>query len=246
MQVAVISNLHGNLLAIASALSKIERLKEDGNEIHRIYVLGVFGLMPYPKEVFQFISNADNIHAVRGRHDHLIARWNEMSDEERERLKEKLPDFAIKMVEWSWEMLGKEGRNWIRNDVPAFIPEKFGENEILFIYGEPFNPIGEEVKPKMPTSYYESLLAPLRKYEMLVVAGPMSFIAETRYGKVICPGSAGLQPVKNSKPSLAIIDTDNMYVAFDDFEFSKKDVEDKIREYNLPSELIDILHHGYL
>ncbi len=246
MQVAVISNLHSNLLAIASVLSKIERLRENGSDINRIYVLGVFGLMPYPREVFQFISNADNIHAVRGRYDHIIARWNEMRDEEKERLKEELPDFVIKVLGWSQEVLGKEGRSWIRNDVPAFISEKFGENEILFVYGEPFNPTGKDVRPKMPTSYYESLLAPLRKYEMLVVAGPVPFIAETRYGKVVCPGSAGFQPVKYSKPRLAIIDTDNMNVNFEEFEFNKRDVEERIKELKLPNELIDILHHGYL
>ncbi|AEA47497.1 metallophosphoesterase family protein [Archaeoglobus veneficus] len=247
MQVAVISNLHGNLLALASALSKIERLREKGEEINKIYVLGVFGLMPYPKEVYQFISSAENIFPVRGKYDHLIAKWRELEEDEKERLREDHPDFVIRMIEWNWEMLGKDGRSWLRNDVPAFIIEKFGEkNEILFVYGEPFNPTGEDVKPKMPTSYYESLLAPLRKYEMLVVAGPIPFIAETRYGKVVCPGSAGFQPIKDSKPSFAIIDTDNMYVAFDDFEYSKKDVEDRIKEYDLPSELIDLLHHGYM
>jgi len=32
MHVAVISNLHGNLLALASVLSKIERLREKGRK----------------------------------------------------------------------------------------------------------------------------------------------------------------------------------------------------------------------
>jgi len=73
----------------------------------------------------------------------------EMSEDEKERLNEELPDFAIRMVEWNWKILGKDGRSWLRNDVPAFIAEKFGENEILFVYGEPFNPTGKRFNTEL-------------------------------------------------------------------------------------------------
>jgi len=34
-----------------------------------------------------------------------------------------------KIVEWNWEEMGREARKWIRNDVPALLFEKFGDNE---------------------------------------------------------------------------------------------------------------------
>jgi hypothetical protein len=123
--------------------------------------------------------------------------------------------------------------------------EKFGENEFFFIYGDPFNQ-KNEIQPKMPTSYYENFLKPLKKYEVVVVAGREHFVAETRFGKVICPGSAGFQPIKGSKPHFAVIDTNTTDVAFFEFKFKKSDVEDKIRKENLPNEIRDLLYHGYL
>jgi len=247
MQIAVASNIHGNLPALASILSKIERLKEDGRDIGKLYILGVFGFMPYPKEVFEMIKGSNGLLTpVRGKYDHLIARWGEMDEREKEDLKEDLPDFAIEMIEWNWQTLGHEGRSWIRNDVPAFISEKFGDNEFFFVYGDPFNPVNGEIQPKRSSAYYEQFLAPFKKYEVIVVAGREPFVAETKYGRLVCPGSAGLQPIRGTNPTFAVIDTRTTDVAIFEFEFSKSDVEERIKEAGLPEQIKELLYHGYL
>ncbi len=240
MKVAVISNLHGNLIAISAFLSEMEKLREKGESIDKIYVLGVFGYFPYPKEVCELISGSNGyIVPVRGLYDHAIARFSD----EKEELVEELSELEYKIVEWNFEKLGRNCRKWLRNDVPAFLLEKFGNNDIFFVYGSPFNPISGQVKPKQPTAYYENIMAPFRKYEMIVVAGKEEFLVETRYGKIVCPGTVSFYQ-KERKPTYAIIDTRSLDVHFGAFDFKKSEVEGRIKEENLPEEALELLYHG--
>ena len=242
MKLAVLSNVHGNLKALVEALSEIEKLKENGKNIEKTIIIGIFGFMPYPKEVFKLLSNAQNILCVRGKIDHLIAKWSE-DDEIKEELREEDP-FLANIVEWNWENMGRDARKWLRNEVPALLFEKFGDNEFGFSYGKPFD-IHSEVLPKMPLSYYESIMASIKKYEMLVVAGYEPFVAETVFGKIACPGGIGVQK-KGFKPRFLIVDTATLDVSFYEFEYPRKEVEDRLKELKPPeySKLIDILYHG--
>ncbi len=235
--IVVASNVHGNVVALKALLERVERLKEN-YDIKAIYVLGVFGYMPFPRETYETIVE-NGIKAVRGRIDHLIAEWHEMDEEE----KKNLDEFERKIVEWNWDQLGRDGRKWLRNEVPSFLAEKWGDNEILFVYGSPFDPINGKVLPNQPSSYYESLLSPFRKYEMVVVGGYERFIAETMHGKIACPGALGIA----DNPSFALIDTRGLDVSFEDSDFEAGEVEKAIKERlkDLDVERItDFLYHG--
>lgn len=235
MQIAVLSNVHGNLPALVNAISEIEKLKEEGRKIDEVYILGLLGYFPYPKKVVELVKNSENIHAVRGKYDHLIARWNEIE------LDEELPKFLVDVINWNWKELS-ELRSWLRNEVPAFLVENFGNNKFLFVYGDPFNPVNGEILPKKSTSYYEQYTSPL-KYDLIAVSSKEPFIAETKYGKVVCVGSAGFS-YRGNKPVFSVIDTKTTDISFFEFEFSKKIVEDKIREVGLPEEIVGILYRG--
>ena len=239
--IAVISNLHGNFVALESSLKQIKQLndkfKEEGREIKEIFVIGIFGYMPFAREVYSFLRDSE-IRCIRGRFDHLIARWPEMDDEE----KKEIPEIDRFIVEWNREKLNKEGRRWIRFEIPSFLTRKFGDNEVLFAYGNPFEPVSGEIMPDMPTSYYENFTAPFKSYEIIVVSSKKPFIAETRYGKIVGAGIAGYYT--KSKPNFVLIDTRNLDVAFYEFEFDKGIVEKRIRDENLPEEILRILHHG--
>ncbi|RLI79002.1 metallophosphatase family protein [Archaeoglobales archaeon] len=232
MQIAVVPDVQGNLMALSSAIAEIEKLKESGRKIEKIYILGLLGYFPYPKEVVELVKNSKTISAVRGKFDHLIARWSEIDEIE------DFPDYIIKTVEWNWRELGKL-RAWLRNELPAFLVENFGNNRFLFVYGDPFNPVNGEILPKKPTSYYEQFTSPL-KYDLIVVSSKEPFIAETRHGKIVCAGS-----IVRQTPTFAVIDTKTTDVSFFDFEFNRKSVEDRIKEKGLPKELIEILYRGY-
>jgi len=75
-------------------------------DIKGIYILGIFGYMPYPKETYELIVE-NGIKAVRGKIDNLIAEWHELEEEG----KESLPKLERKIVEWNWDKLGREGRS---------------------------------------------------------------------------------------------------------------------------------------
>ncbi len=198
--------------------------------------------MPYPKETYELIVK-NGIKAVRGKIDHLIAEWHELEEED----KESLPELERKIVEWNWDKLGREGRKWLRNEVPSFLAEKIGDNEFLFVYGSPYDPINGFVKPNQPSSYYESMLAPFRKYEMLVVGGYERFVVETMYGKVVCPGTCGIYA---GQPSFAMIDTRSLDVSFEEFDFEsskvENDVKDRLTELSEDelNTILNVLHHG--
>ncbi len=242
MKFAVASNLHGNLLALSAFLSEIEKLKEEGEKIEKVYVLGVLGYFPYPREVCELISGSDGyITPVRGFYDHAIARFSD--EEERKVLSEELMTFELEIVEWNFDKLGRECRKWLRTEVPAFVAERFGDNEVYFVYGSPFDPIKGEVKPKQPTSYYENILAPLKKYELLIVGGKEEFVAETVYGKIVCPGALGFYQ-RDKKPSYAVIDARTLDVYFGTIEFKKTEVEERIKAESLPKEVLEVLYHG--
>ena len=236
--IVVAANLHGNFIALNSMLERVsdlkEELKEEGREIKEIFILGVFGYMPFPKETYEFLRESD-IRCVGGKFDHLIAKWPEMGEEE----KKEFPELDRFMIEWNRSKLESDGRRWIRFEVPSFLLRKYGDNEVFFVYGDPFDPIGGEVLPEMATSYYEKFIAPF-KYEMIVVGSRKPFIAETTYGKVVGVGVAGLK----GSPTFALIDTRNLDVSFYDFDFDVGEVEKKIKEENLPEEIVKILHHG--
>ena len=103
--IVVASNLHGNLIALNRLLEEVEALKEEGKDIEGIFILGIFGYMPYPREVYEVLRKSD-VTVVRGRIDHLISRWGDMSEEE----KEEVPEFDRFVVEWNRESLGTDFR----------------------------------------------------------------------------------------------------------------------------------------
>ncbi|MFO7966284.1 MAG: hypothetical protein R6U44_01625 [Archaeoglobaceae archaeon] len=251
MQIAVVSNLHGNLPALESIISELQSLKEHGREIERIYIVGVLGFMPYPRGVYERIEKSDYLVPVKGKYDHLISTYHELDESSLNELKDVLPQFVVDMVEWNRDVIGKEGRNWLHY-VPSYVTEKFGENEFFFVYGDIFKQVEEpgvfeqgELKAKMPGSYYQSFLEPLKKYEVVLVGGRSHYVAETRYGKIICPGSAGLKPTRDGGPHFAVIDTVNTDVSFFEFNFKKTNTYKKIKELKLPGDITDLLYHGY-
>ncbi len=88
----------------------------------------------------------------------------------------------------------------------SYLTEKFGNNEFFFVYGDLFKQVEEsqyyqeELNPRKSVSYYEKFLEPLRTYEAVVVGGRTHYVVETRFGKVICPGSCGMKPTRDSGP----------------------------------------------
>jgi len=240
--IAILSNLHSNLPALVEILSRVERLKEEGVDVKKIYILSAFGLMPYPEETYKLLSGRQGeiISVVSGKYERLLAKWNELSDEEKE---EKVGRELLRVIDLYWDMIGREGRKWIRNMVERFIAEKFGSNEFYFTYGLLENP-DEMPAEKQPPAYYEAKFADLKKYEVIAVAGREPYAVNTKIGKIVCPGISGLGRV----PTFALVDSKTLHVSFETFSYNIREVEDRIKELDVSATtkeyLKEILYGG--
>ena len=240
MQIVVASNCHGSLPALASLLTEVEKLKERGRDISRIYLLGIFGIFPYAREVYELLSSdssSDYLIPVKGKHDRLIERPERMDSG-----MEELPEFEKIALLYTHEILGHEGRKWLRTSVASSVAENFGDNRFYFTY----SPIEEDVRPKMPTSYYESILSGLKRYDVVAVAGYQPFVVKTKYGKLVCPGSISIAAERDARPSFALIDVETTAVEFFNLEYNKAEVEKSARDAGLPDEVIKVLYHGFM
>jgi len=246
--VAVLANIAGNFPALTAALEKIEELKEEGYEIEKYYILGnIVGLFPYPREVIEAIKNlakTSNVKVIRGKYDQLIAMSDPHAGDPKYIDRLEIPDHLKATLKYTWEKLGHEGREYLR-DLPIYLVDKIGKNEIFGVYGSPVNPFDGEILPDQPTSYYEAIMRPVKEYEMLLVASPRYPLdAMTMYGRVVCPGSIGFPPAREHKATFALVDAETLKVKFIEVEYDKKIIEDRIKLEKLPEEVIKILYHG--
>lgn len=246
--VAVLANINGNFPALVKALGKIEELKEEGYNIEKYYILGnIVGLFPYPREVLDILDDMirnSNVKVIRGEFDQIIAESDPHAEGCDYIDKLNIPDHVKKALKYTWEKLGHEGREFIR-DLSIYLVDKIGKNEIFGVYGSPLNPFGGSVLPEQPTSYYEAIMRPVKDYELLFVASPkMPVNAMTRYGRVVCPGSIGFPPGKDHKATFALVDVDTLHVKFIEVEYDKRLIEDKIKQEGLPEQLTKTLYYG--
>jgi len=248
--VAVLANINGNFPALAKALEKIEALREEGYEIEKYYILGnVVGLFPYPREVLDTLDDLirhSRVKVIRGEFDQVIAESDQHGEGPDHIDRVEYPEYVKAALRYTWETLDHEGREFIR-DLPIYLVDRIGKNDIFGVYGSPLDPFHGEVLPEQPTSYYDSIMRPVKDYEILFVASPRYPVnAMTRYGRVICPGSVGYPPGKAHRATFAIVDVDTLHTKFIevDYENEKRLIEERIKREGLPEELIKILYHG--
>lgn len=246
MHIALMANINGNFPAFAAALSKIEELKEEGYRIEKFYILGnVVGIFPYAREIFDALDDLvkkNDVRVIRGRYDQIIAEAESKRDIDT--IGE--PEYVKRALKHAWESLDHDGREFIRG-LPIYLVDKIGGNEIFGVYGSPLDPIGGEVLPEQPQSYYEALMRPMRRYELLLIgSSKLPLEAFTRYGKVISPGSLGLVPSKGQNSTFAILNTEKLDAKFIEVGYERKIIEEKIKREGLPGELVKLLYHGRL
>ena len=248
--VAVLANVNGNLPALAKALERIEELKEEGYEIEKYYILGnIVGLFPYPREVIDTLDDLignNRVKVIRGEFDQVIAESDPHAEGPDHIEEVDYPDYIKAALKYTWDKLGHEGREFIR-DLPIYLVDKVGKNDIFGVYGSPLDPFHGRILPEQPPAYYDAIMRPVKDYEILFVASPKYPVnAMTRYGRVICPGSIGYPPGKAHKATFALVDVDTLHTKFIevDYENEKRLIEERIKREGLPEELIKILYRG--
>lgn len=65
MKIGLISDIHGNILALETAYKEFEKLG-----VEKVLCAGdIIGLGPYPEEAVQFLKSKNNLIAIRGNHE---------------------------------------------------------------------------------------------------------------------------------------------------------------------------------
>ncbi|WP_456369226.1 hypothetical protein [Geoglobus sp.] len=231
--IAIVSNVSSNLPALAEFLSRIERLKESGKQVDKIYIISAFGLMPYPYETFRLLrEKPDSVRVALGRYDRLLAKWGELEEGERRELAGDLAE----VFDAYWDMLGHDGRKWLRSEPESFLTDKFDSNEFYFTYGPVDQPESMPQEDE-PPSYYESRFGELKKYEVVAVAGKRHYVVNTKIGKIVCPGMLGI----GKEPTFALVDTKTLAVSFESYTYNVKEVEDRISELDVSKKAKEML-----
>lgn len=124
MRVALISDVHGNLVALEAILDRLA-------PFDAVWQLGdVVGYGPAPLEVIQRLE-AERALGVRGNHD--AAALGEIGTE-------WFNDAARTAVEWSARQLTEQARRWL-----AGIPQTRVEGDFTLAHGSPRDPLWEYV-----------------------------------------------------------------------------------------------------
>ncbi len=245
MKYLILSDIHGNLEALQSALMEVSFIKID-----KYVVLGdLVGYGANPNEVVSRVRKMEPIVAVRGNHDKVAAGLENGHD-----FNYAARDAAL----WTRSQLSPENRDYV-----ARLPQGPAEVDGLFhiMHGAPWDedyyifmwrhawaafqrsdrklsffghthvPViwtldGETLEGEaIPDVYYEYSLEESKRY-------------------LINPGSVGQPRDRNPKASLAFLDTDEMKVQFFRMNYSIESAQKKIREAGLDTYLASRLAVG--
>lgn len=119
--VAIMGDIHGNLLALKSVLDDMKSLN-----IEQAIVVGdIVGYGPKPNECVELLKS-HNFHIIKGNHDHAAGTG---------RASKGFSKSAKWAIEWAINELTEENKKWLRNLLPVIKTEAF-----WVVHGAPRDP----------------------------------------------------------------------------------------------------------
>lgn len=223
MKIAVLSDIHGNLLALESVLEDIQKRRCD-----KILFLGDYALAgPEPGDTVNFCMSLfehDNVEMIQGNTDKMIA---EYSEEVFSRVAQSAPIMANALKEEA-ETLSKSQIDFLKN-----LPEKkeliADGVKILMVHGSPRRN-NEDIMPETPLEKVEEMIKGVDAN--LILCGhthiPCGF--QTSTGQtVVNDGSVGRPFTENPESCYVIVSTtgnggfeiEHIFVKYDNYQASK-------------------------
>ena len=223
MKIAVLSDIHGNLLALESVLEDIR-----AKECEKILFLGDYALAgPEPSDTVNLcmnLFNHDNIEMIQGNTDKMIA---EYSDELYSKLSEAAPIMANALKQEA-ETLSKNQLEFLK-DLPETKELEIDGVKILMVHGSPRRN-NEDIMPDTPIEKVEEML--MGTDADLILCGhthiPCGFQTNTKQ-TVVNDGSVGRPFTPNPESCYVIITTlgngnfevEHNFVKYDNYQASK-------------------------
>jgi putative phosphoesterase len=234
-EVAVITDVHGNLPALQAALARIDELG-----ISEIYCGGdLVGYGPHPNEVVALVAERE-IPAIYGNYDYAIARDEHdcgcayVDQHDRE--------LGQQSVEWTLAHTDKTAKDWMR-DLPFDLRFEIGEQHVHLVHGSP-RKVNEYLFEDKPASLYERLAA--AEADPALVFGHTHKPWMREYGDVLFVNCGSVGKPKDGDPrgAFAVLDLDDGGQVRARIERVAYDVEAVAREVasaGLPTEYADKL-----
>jgi predicted phosphodiesterase len=243
VRIAVVSDIHSNLVALETVLAKI-------GAVDQIWCLGdIVGYGPRPNECVATLVAARHV-AVAGNHDH--AAIGKIGIEE-------FNPFAALAAHWTAEQLEESTREFLSG-----LPTLQTTGEFTLAHGSPRGPIWEYVlNVGIATACFEHFEGPFclvghthvpaifsRSPEGNVqghrIAGEIE-VSLNRPGWrfILNPGSVGQPRDDDPRAACLVIDTDRGTAQWRRVEYDIAETQQQMRRARLPGRLVERLAHGW-
>ncbi|HIP58453.1 MAG TPA: metallophosphoesterase [Archaeoglobus profundus] len=223
MKIGLISDVHGNLIALEKVLDKL-------NHCDKIYCAGdIVGYYPFPNEVIEvFIKN--NIESVMGNHDYAVI-TNDFSG---------FNPYAKEAGVWTRRRLKKEYLDWLSK-----LPLKIKTKWFNIYHGVPADDLTAiEIYLYPGDPMIDGFLRILKK-NVIVGHTHIQFVRELEGVMFINPGSVGQPRDGDPRAAYAIFDTETNKVELYRVKYNIDEVCDAVHREGLPDFLCSRLYEGY-
>lgn len=236
MLIALIADIHANLLALEACLAETRRL---GVERH-VFLGDIVGYGAEPREVIERLHGMPNAEFIRGNHDHAVIAPGE-----------RMNAAATTAIDWTRRALGDRAKEWL-----AGLPMSISDDDRLFVHASAAKPAswpyilnGEEARQ----SFYASdaavtFVGHVHAPALYCISETAKLIAHKPVSNVTVPlsrsrrwlaviGSCG-QP-RDSIPAaaFAVFDTERRELTFRRAAYDTEEACARIRAAGLPDVL---------
>jgi putative phosphoesterase len=232
--VAIITDVHGNLPALEATLARIDDLGID-----RLYCGGdLVGYGPQPNEVCALTAERE-IPTIYGNYDYAIAR--NLHDCGCAYITPHDREIGQESVEWTLEHTDQRSKDWMR-ELPFDLRFEVGDTSIHLVHGSP-RKVNEYLFEDKPASLYERLAAAEDADVLVFGHTHKPWIRE--YGDVLFVNCGSVGKPKDGdprgafavlSPTAAGVDARIERVGYD-----AESVAAQVRESGLPTEFADKL-----
>jgi diadenosine tetraphosphatase ApaH/serine/threonine PP2A family protein phosphatase len=237
MRIAILSDIHGNLEALNTAMDYIV-----DNDIDKVYCLGdIVGYGPNPNECVETIAEKCE-KVVIGNHDHAVLGLTST---------EYFNDFAKLSTYWTKNILTEENKEFLSS-----LEFTYSIDDILFVHATPSDPpmwhyILSEIDARHELSHFNEKICFIGHSHFPIVFYQDGFSrksklvlnADQRY--IVNVGSIGQPRDGNPKTCFCVYNDDTKEIEYIRLNYDLEKTREKIVRAGLPVFLADRLIKGY-
>lgn len=229
MRIAVLSDIHSNLEALAAIMAHVRLQK-----IKTVWVAGdIIGYCANPNEVLQFLRK-ENAVMIAGDHDKEVLTLGDLKF---------FNEYAQQALIYTNKVLTEENKAFL-STLKETYEETIDTRRIFMAHGSPDNPLKEYVYSTVPDANLLAMLVKTKADILIIGHTHQPFVRRIGGKLVINPGSVG-QP-RDSTPTseYCILDPMYMQATIQRVKYDVNTAAKKIISARLPRYLADRLFQG--